>query len=341
VVWGWLKKKLGSVPIGGQKYSFKQLQGEDPEALAALGAEATGHDQFEGAYWCFEGLLGQGDFERAWSFGEDLIGKDPDAERVTAAVEAICGAVDRPAHLRAACRGARAKGRASAQAVCALHSALARSLSAKASEAERVAVLSELAALARDLAEQGEGAALGPLLEKDAARAAGKDKAGPELSSVLLELGRVAHEQKQARATIALLDRRMAFKSKADARAAMVLLGGALGGGDRAISKLHEALKLDPEDNEAHFLLGRAHAGRAKKARSQSEFDRERKAALEHLERARAGAGSGAETAGVVAGAAGGVALLALIAPVYDEIMYMQEPKKHLAAAAASSFSSE
>jgi tetratricopeptide (TPR) repeat protein len=341
----WLRKRLGSVKLGETSYSFSQLKGMDPASLSALGQEAVSYNQFQGAHWAAEALMGQGG-----SAGGDLLplleallAKDPDRDRKAKLVGRLGDSgLPAPALTRAA-QAAREKGKPrDIEGVAQLHEALAASLGPKTDDPARVAAMEEILELARWALKGAQPGVAQRALERDMPRAAGTEKPSPEASRVLLEAAKVAQQNNCSKATIALLDRRLAFRDKDSARQCCLLLGAALGNGDKAISRLNEALKIDPEDVECHYLLGKAYTTRAKRARSQAEFDSERKKALEHLEKARERSGADDDegsAAGVVLGAAGGVALLAMMAPVYDEAMYLTGPKKGAAAGSHSSVS--
>ncbi|MBT6278356.1 MAG: hypothetical protein HOI95_30000 [Chromatiales bacterium] len=296
-MFGWLKKRFGSVQIGTNSYSYSRLVGLDPRSLETLGKQAAVSDE-RAARWVMEAMV------------------ERDEECTLAGVTIVRAARDKlpPA------------------ALCALHGSLAQIIQTTTPTEIRVLVLREQLGLALQLITADELETARELFEHAMPFVVGADTAPADLSEVLLEAAKLAREHRWDRATLALIDRKLTFRNAADLHAARLLVGAALGGGDRALAHFEMARKNAPEDVECHFLLGQAHSVRAKQARSQDVFDKEREKSLLHLEEARKLAdrrgNDGANYSGVVLAAASGVALLAVMAPLYDEIMYMETPPK-------------
>lgn len=304
-MFGWLRKRLGGVTIDGQRYGYRELVelGESERAALARAALVSGDET--ATRWVVEAMGESGFF-------------DLDT--------AVAILADGPAHL-------------TPDVLADLAVTLAAALPAQAEAAHRA----QLARAMLALAEHGEGA-----LALDAARrvvgealpALANLPAVPgEMAGVLIDAAVLARRHQWSSAVLGLLDRRIDFSDADQARRAELLVAAALGGSDRAVEHLRRSAEASPDDLECHFLLGQAHATRAKKAGSQAEFDRERGESLQHLEKARELASrvdsQGTSFSGVVLGAGSALALLALMAPVFDEIMYLDGPLKGAAASAA------
>ena len=196
--------------------------------------------------------------------------------------------------------------------------------------------------LINDLITGGSHLSARLLLEQAVPAVASIDHVPQPVATLLIQGARIARENKWNRAILTLLDRKLRFDSAQERREANLLMGIALGSGDRALDHLRAVQTQNDQDVECHYLLGAAHATRAKKARSDTEFAGEREKSLHHLNRARQlAADTGSGFSGAVLGAASGMALLALMAPVYDEIMYLDGPLRGAQASASHSSMSE
>lgn len=307
-MFGWLKKRFGRIRIGRQRFSYSALAGMDATRLEQLGIQGATRGEAVACLWVMEALVDKGH------------GTAQSAIRVAETAQATLT----PEHL------------------VELQITLTGCVTPQCPGSIREAIIRSQLDLVRELISAGAHQYAQRMLEQAVPAVAVMDHVPEGISLLLVEGAQIAREQRWNRAILALLDRKLRFSSTDDKRAASLLMGMALGAGDRALEHLQVARMQSDNDVECHYLLGAAHASRAKKARSDSEFADERQKSLHHLDRARQLAvDSGSGFSGVTLGAASGVALLALMAPTYDEIMYLEGPLKGAQASGGHSSMSE
>ncbi len=337
-MFGWLKRTFGRVSIGGERWSRSRLAGVGPTTLEQMGLEAVARGEYEGARWVLEVMIEKGvAFDRAWGVAQELAVEDPDS------VGLVLGALatfDDAGDLLTAARGLR-KQIDPHPALAGIYARIGSRLGPDADDARALAAITELVAAARWLAADGDADAAKMPLAVLPTVIGSRESLGPEATGLVLEAAVLADSIDLSDVVCALLERDLALDDDAQRKRACLLVGKARGRHSKGIEKLREAIEIDPDDPEAHFLLGRAFAEKAKRSANQADFDENRKQALAHLEQAREKAAArgdepaaAAAAAGVAVAAAGGIAFLAMMAPVYDEIMYMQQPPKALAGTA-------
>jgi hypothetical protein len=308
-MFGWLKKRFGKVQIGKRRYGYADLAALDLGHLQMLGLKAAQRGEAVATAWVVDAVIDHGGLC---------------VSPAVAIVEA-------------------AQGTLPPDDVVKLHVTLAGCFTVERSTDERIAVMRAQIDLAHELVGAGALNMAEALLEQALPAVVNVDRVPPAIAALLLEAARLARAHKWDRAVLVLLDRKVNFANAQEHKEACLLIGIALGGGERALTHLESARSANPDDVECHYLLGQAHATRAKKAGSQSEFDTERKKSLEHMDEARRLAAQvdshSVPFSGVVLGAVSGVALLALMAPTYDEIMYLEAPLKGAQSGGAGSMS--
>lgn len=304
-MFGWLKKRFGTVNVDGQAYTYKMLRSLEGTELLRLGSRAATTGQDTAVRWAVDALM------------EAPPQLEPCRTVILAGNEQLAPAV-----------------------LADLHATLASGVTGECAPDVRVQIFSDQLTLAKRFIAQHAMVPARVILEKALPALANVSPVPGVLGTLLIDAARLAWDQHWQSAVLGLLDRKLAFNQADHTERADLLVAAALGSTDRAVSQLTHSIGERPDDIEAHYLLGQAHAKRAKKAGSDKDFADERGKALVHLESARRLAGEQGSSlgsfSGVVLGAGSALALLALMAPAYDEILYLDGPLKGAVSAGGS-----